>query len=106
MATHTPEYPKFDELYQLGDAAHVRKVVIKNYRSIRDASLELGPFTVLAGANGAGKSNVVDVFRFVSEALSLGLYAALERRAGIQAVRHRVPSRGGRQRTVELEFIR
>lgn len=101
----TPEvdYPSFDQLYDLKDA-RVRRVQIVNYRSIRKSSVELRPFTVFAGANGAGKSNVVDVFRFVSEALSLGLYAALERRGGIQAVRHKVPSGGGRQRTVDLTF--
>jgi predicted ATPase len=97
------DFPKLDELFELG-AGRVRRVNIVNYRSIKDSSLDLNPFTVLAGGNGAGKSNVVDVFRFVSEALGLGLYAALERRGGIQAVRHKVPSGGGRQRTVGLTF--
>lgn len=104
MSEHVPEYPRQGDLVRLRESAVVSRVSITNFRSIREAHLELGPFTVLAGANGAGKSNVVDVFRFTSEALSLGLYAALERRAGIQAVRHKVPSRGGRQRTVKLEF--
>jgi predicted ATPase len=99
-----PDYPQLNELYSLGESAAIRRVDITNFRSIREASLNLTPFSVLVGANGAGKSNVVDTFRFVSEALSLGLYAALERRAGIQAVRHKVPSRGGRQRTVRLLF--
>ncbi|MFL5834883.1 MAG: AAA family ATPase [Solirubrobacterales bacterium] len=104
VSNHTPEYPRQEELFALDAPAFLKKVSITNYRSIGEATLDLGRFTVLAGANGAGKSNVVDVFRFVAEALSLGLYAALERRAGIQAVRHRVPSRGGRQRTVRLAF--
>jgi predicted ATPase len=99
-----PDYPTLDELWEL-EAARVRSVEIVNYRSIKGTKVELLPFTVLAGANGAGKSNIVDVFRFVSEALSLGLYAALERRGGIQAVRHKVPSGGGRLRTIELKFL-
>jgi predicted ATPase len=97
------DYPTLDELFDLG-VGRVRRVEIVNYRSIKNTALDLNPFTVLAGGNGAGKSNVVDVFRFLSEALSLGLYAALERRGGIQAVRHKVPSGGGRQRTVDLTF--
>jgi predicted ATPase len=103
MESRDPDYPKLDELFQAG-AGRVRRVKIVNYRSIKNSSLDLNSFTVLAGGNGVGKSNVVDVFRFVSEALSLGLYAALERRGGIQAVRHKVPSGGGRQRTVGLTF--
>lgn len=97
------DYPTMEDLYSLTDA-RVRRVQIVNYRSIKESAVDLRPFTVFAGANGAGKSNVVDVFRFVSEALSLGLYSALERRGGIQAVRHKVPSGGGRQRTVDLTF--
>jgi predicted ATPase len=97
------DYPSLDDLFDLKEG-RVRRVDIINYRSIRGTSLDLDPFTVLAGGNGAGKSNVVDVFRFMSEAISLGLYAALERRGGIQAVRHKVPSGGGRQRTVDLTF--
>lgn len=99
-----PDYPSLETLWQLSDP-RIRRIEIRNYRSINETTFDVMPFTVLAGANGAGKSNVVDAFRFVSEALTLGLYAALERRAGIQAVRHRVPSRGGRQRTVELKFL-
>lgn len=98
-----PDYPSLDTLFEL-DNARIQRVEIKNYRSIKETVLQLEPFTVLAGSNGAGKSNVVDVFRFVAEALSLGLYPALERRGGIQSVRHKVPSGGGRQRTVDLQF--
>src|SRR4051794_6426752 len=99
-----PDYPELEQLWELDDG-RIHRIEIVNYRSIGETTFDVLPFTVLAGANGAGKSNVVDAFRFVSEALTLGLYAALERRAGIQAVRHKVPSRGGRQRTVELKFL-
>jgi len=104
VTEHEPQYPRYEELYGFGESGLVRRVDIRNFRSIRHAKVELGRFTVLAGANGAGKSNVVDVFRFVSEALSLGLYAALERRAGIQAVRHRNPDESQKASTLSLEF--
>lgn len=32
----------------------------RNYRSLRAATIELGPLTVLVGRNGAGKSNILD----------------------------------------------
>jgi predicted ATPase len=86
----------------MGSSAEVGTVDIGNFRSIRKTQLDLDRLTVLLGGNGAGKSNVVDVFRFISEALSLGLFTALERRAGIQAVRHRIAGTGGNPRAVRL----
>jgi energy-coupling factor transporter ATP-binding protein EcfA2 len=37
----------------------IKELSIKNFRSIRDATLELGRFTVLTGANNSGKSSVL-----------------------------------------------
>jgi predicted ATPase len=64
-----------------------------NFRSFREFDLDVGRLTVLAGPNGAGKSSIVDVPRFISDALSLSLYTALERRGGVKTVRHRSPTR-------------
>ena len=41
-------------------------VTIENFRSYREASLELGPLTVLIGANAAGKSNAIEGVRLLS----------------------------------------
>ncbi len=37
----------------------IKELTIKNFRSIREATLELGRFTVLTGANNSGKSSVL-----------------------------------------------
>ena len=37
----------------------LERVHIKNYRSIVDATVDLQPFTLLVGANGSGKSNLL-----------------------------------------------
>jgi len=37
----------------------------KNFKSLKDVTLNLGPRNVLVGANMAGKSNVIDLFRFI-----------------------------------------
>jgi predicted ATPase len=39
---------------------------IQGFKSIRDQSLELGPLNVFVGSNGAGKSNLISVFHFLS----------------------------------------
>lgn len=51
----------------------INRIKITGYRSIRSLDLELTPFTVLVGANGAGKSNLVDFFRLLNSAFSLGM---------------------------------
>lgn len=38
---------------------------LTNFKNFREATLELGPFTVLVGANASGKSNLRDAFRFL-----------------------------------------
>lgn len=41
------------------------KVRVKNFKSLKDVTLELGQRNVLVGANMAGKSNIIDLFRFI-----------------------------------------
>ncbi len=43
----------------------ITKLHLKNFKSFQDATLELGPFSVLVGTNASGKSNVRDAFRFL-----------------------------------------
>ena len=52
-----------------GLASMIRRVRIRNYKSIKHCDVELGPFTILVGRNGSGKSNFLDALRFLSDAL-------------------------------------
>lgn len=54
----------------------IYQVKVRNYRSLSDIEIYLDDLTVLVGVNGSGKSNFLDVFRFVSDALTKGLDAA------------------------------
>jgi predicted ATPase len=45
---------------------------IAGFRSIRDVSLQLRPLNILIGANGAGKSNLIDFFRLINYSLTRG----------------------------------
>src|SRR5882724_11641969 len=46
----------------------IRNVRVKNYKSIPDLELELGRVTVLIGANGSGKSNILEAIALASAA--------------------------------------
>ena len=79
------------------DRAHVPVPAVtcvraKNYKSIEGCDVDLGPITLLVGHNGAGKSNFLDVLRFVNDSLRMSLEHAIRERGGIGEVRRR--SRG------------
>lgn len=63
------------------------KVWAKNFHSLENVSLDLGPLTVFVGPNASGKSNIVDVLSFVADAGRDGLDAAIMKRHGIGAIR-------------------
>jgi predicted ATPase len=67
----------------------LKRVVLNNYKSIKECSVCLGPLTFLLGQNGAGKSNFLDALRLVSESLNTSLEHALRERGGINEVRRR-----------------
>ena len=71
------------------DSTFLRRVVLKNYKSIAGCDVQLGPLTFLVGPNGAGKSNFLDALRFVTDALRTSLDHALRDRGGISDVRRR-----------------
>src|SRR5271168_4004033 len=46
----------------------IRKVRIENYKSIPSLALDLGRVNVLIGANGSGKSNILEAIALASAA--------------------------------------
>ncbi len=67
----------------------LHRVRLKNYRSIGQCDVGLGPLTFLVGPNGSGKSNFLDALRFVADALNQSLDHAIRDRGGINEVRRR-----------------
>ena len=45
----------------------VTRLVLKNWRNFRDVNVSLRESTYLLGANASGKSNLLDVFRFLRD---------------------------------------
>lgn len=73
----------------LADGAFLRKLLIKNYKSISSCQVVLRPLTVLVGRNGSGKSNFLDAIQFIADGLSTSLDHAFKSRGGIGDVRRR-----------------
>ncbi len=80
------------------------RVVLRNYKSIGNCDVRLGPLTYLVGANGSGKSNFLDALHLVRDSLSGSLDNALNERGGLTEVRRRSsghPTNFG----IRLEFL-
>lgn len=43
----------------------IKTIALRNFKTFRNATIELGPVSVVLGANGAGKSNFFDALRFL-----------------------------------------
>jgi predicted ATPase len=71
------------------DPVFLRRVVLRNYKSISSCDVGLGPLTYLLGPNGSGKSNFVDALHLVRDALAGSLDHALSERGGLTEVRRR-----------------
>ena len=64
----------------------VHRVVLCDYKSIRECDVSLGPLTLFVGLNGSGKSNFLDALCFVSDALRTNLRNAVEQRGEIRQI--------------------
>lgn len=67
----------------------IRKLNVSRFRSLgKDVKVDLGSLTVLVGANGVGKSNVIDALVFLADCAAHGVQGAVSNRSGIGVVRH------------------
>ena len=63
----------------------IENIAIKNYRCLRDIVLhDLSPMTIVVGANGSGKSSLIDVFAFLKDALTQNVATAVAQRGGFR----------------------
>ncbi len=69
----------------------LRRIKLSGFRSIRDLDLELTDLTVLVGANGAGKSNLIRFFDLMSYMLSGDLQLFIARAGGGSSLLHYGP---------------
>jgi len=60
----------------------ISRIAAKNFRSFRDIEVDLGPLEVIIGPNAAGKSNLVEVVRFLSDITRTGFENAVSLHGG------------------------
>jgi predicted ATPase len=65
------------------------KLRVEAFRSLYDVTLAPRHFTVIVGANNAGKSNLGEGFEFLAELHRHGLEIAVNRKGGFENIAHR-----------------
>ena len=55
----------------------ITRIYIKNVRAIKYVDLELSPFTVLIGDNGAGKSTIIECLEVLRKAAGASFFEQL-----------------------------
>ena len=78
----------------------LEKITVKNFKSIREQELALGTLNVFIGGNGAGKSNLIEVFRFLREIVNQNLAGYTALKGGSNTLLY-----FGRKRSPEMEVF-
>jgi predicted ATPase len=77
----------------------LRRLKITNFKSIREQELRLGMLNVFIGGNGSGKSNLINVFRFLKEIVGQNLAGYTQLKGGADSLLYY-----GRKRSPEMKL--
>jgi len=62
----------------------IKGVKLENYKSFKEASVDIGDFAVIVGANASGKSNFLGALRFLRDASLYGFSDAISLQGGVE----------------------
>lgn len=77
----------------------LKKLTIKNFKSIRQQTIEPGLLNIFIGGNGVGKSNLIEVFRFLREIVNQNLAGYTAQKGGADKLLH-----FGRKKSSQMEI--
>jgi predicted ATPase len=69
----------------------ISRVRLRNFKSIAECDVTLGPLTVLIGPNGSGKSNFLQALRLLGRAVTTTPLEAVTELGGLEDVVRRIP---------------
>ncbi len=90
MVWLTPLGQRVSDMTQTNGIKHI---ALSGFKSIEHADIRLGPLNVLIGANGAGKSNFLSVFKLLNALTEQNLQTFVGRQGGASALLHYGPKR-------------
>jgi len=66
----------------------IKNIKLSNFKSFKKLGIELGELNILIGANASGKSNFIQVFKFLRDITNYGLDNAISMQGGIEYFRN------------------
>jgi predicted ATPase len=88
----------------------LKRIKVRNFLSLKDAELKLGPRNVLVGPNMSGKSNLIECFKFIQDAAASGshegpgIQKAVLDRGGFEEIAWKGQARGQVGFEIEVEL--
>lgn len=80
-------------------------LTVRNFRTLTDTKLPLGPLTVMVGPNAAGKSNVLHALDLLGDVSRKGIESSLQERGGFNVLAFRGGRKPVSKLTVGIEGI-
>jgi len=72
----------------LSSYCQLSRIVVRGFKSIRRSDLSLSALNILIGANGAGKSNLIEFFNMIQRLLNEHLQRYVSKQGGPDAILH------------------
>lgn len=66
----------------------LKKIRVTNFKSFENLDVELGKFNVVIGVNASGKSNFIQIFKFMKDITNYGIDNAISMQGGIEYLRN------------------
>lgn len=80
---------------------YIKKLKVANFRSIECAEINFSPLSMIVGANASGKSNLINVFRFIENIVADGIDNAIALQGGTSYLTN---VRAGKGTPIEIGF--
>ena len=66
----------------------IREISVSNFRSFRELRIEPDNFNIVIGSNASGKSNLIQIFKFLRDIAKYGLNNAISLQGGVEYLRN------------------
>lgn len=66
----------------------IREISVSNFRSFRELRIEPDNFNIIIGSNASGKSNLIQIFKFLRDIAKYGLNNAISLQGGVEYLRN------------------
>ena len=80
----------------------IEKIEVENFKCFDHIKLELNNFNVIIGKNASGKSNIINIIKFIKDMLMNGIDEAIDLQGGINYLYN---SRIKKKKPVKIKFL-